>query len=482
METMLKVLAEDEEAQIHERTLKILAETGVQVNTQKGRQFLKDAGAEVDPNNNIVRFPRAMVEGALELAPKEFTLGARRPGWDLKMNRGACALIVDGEGISVIDRTTGQHRPSTLKDSLEATRLIDAIDEVGVFWDMAERSDQGESIPETVRYWGHIFNNFSKHVQDASPSAEHSTWLLEILQAVFGDKETIRNTHPFSFLVCPQSPLIIEGQHTDAYLKLIGWDIPIAVMPMPLMGGTGPGSMISMIILCNCEVLAMLCLVQAAGPGTPFISAPVPACMNPRTGLYSAGAIENGLLSSASIEMARYYGLPVEGSGGGTDAYAPGIQTSYERAMNFLLPMLSWPDLIVGAGLMGGSMVLSLEQLVIDAEVFRMAKQAHRGISSCDETWLDDVIQRVGPGGNFLGEKSTVVNMRAGEWLIPSLGYHNTWEGWKTSGKTNILDEAREKVDQILKTHKPLPLADEIQDELNSIYKKAQEFTGEDSN
>jgi trimethylamine--corrinoid protein Co-methyltransferase len=236
--------------------------------------------------------------------------------------------------------------------------------------------------------------------------------------------------------------------------------------------------MISMVILCNCEILAMLCLIQAADPGTPFICAPVSASMNPRTGLYNAGAIENGLLSSAGIEMARYYGLPVEGSGGSTDAFTPGIQTSYERSMNFLLPMLSWPDLIVGAGLMGGSMVLSLEQLVIDAEVFRMAKQAHRGISTCDEMWLDNVIQRVGPGGNFLGEKSTAVSMRSGEWLIPKLGFHKTQKAWENSGKRDILDEAREKVDQILKNHKPLPLADEIQDELNWIYKKAQEEAG----
>ncbi len=136
------------------------------------------------------------------------------------------------------------------------------------------------------------------------------------------------------------------------------------------------------------------------------------------------------------------------------------------------------PDLIVGAGLMGGSMVLSLEQLVIDAEVFRMAKQAHRGISTCDEMWLDNVIQRVGPGGNFLGEKSTAVSMRSGEWLIPKLGFHKTQKAWENSGKRDILDEAREKVDQILKNNKPLPLADEIQDELNWIYKKAQEEAG----
>ncbi|MFC2029375.1 trimethylamine methyltransferase family protein [Chloroflexota bacterium] len=96
-----------------------------------------------------------------------------------------------------------------------------------------------------------------------------------------------------------------------------------------LDGGTGPASMISMAIQSNCEVLAMLCLTQVADPGTPSIRAPALATTNPRTGSYSAGAIEGGILSAAGIEMARYCGLQVEGSGGGTDAFVRGIQTSH---------------------------------------------------------------------------------------------------------------------------------------------------------
>lgn len=475
METLLRILSEDEKTQVHERSLKILSETGVKVNTAKGRQYLKDAGAEVNENSKIVKFPRAMVEESLRLAPKDFSLGARRPGWDLSMNAGECTLMIDGEGTSVIDRKTGEHRPSTFDDWLEATRLIDALDEFGVYWDMVERSDTGESISSVVKHWRHIFSNFSKHVQDASPNAELSPWLLEIIQAIFGDKETVRRTHPFSFLVCPQSPLEIEEQRTDAYLDLLGWDIPIAVMPMPLMGGTGPGNMISMTILGNCEILAMLCLIQAAEPGTPFIYAPALAVMNPRTGAYNAGAIENGLLSSAGIEMARFYGLPVEGSGGGTDTYVPGIQASYERSMSSLIPMLSWPDLFIGSVLLGGSMILSLEQLVIDAEVFRMSKQAHRGILANEKMWLDDVIQRVGPGGHFLGEKSTLTNMRSGEWLLPRLGVHEAQESWERAGKKNILEEAREKVEHLLLSHEPLPLSDEVEKELDKIQKRANQ-------
>jgi len=475
METLLRVLTEDEKTRVHERSLKILAETGVKVNTAKGRQYLKDAGAEVDESSKIVKFPNSMVEESLRLAPKNFTLGARRPGWDLSMNAGECTLMIDGEGTSVIDRKTGEHRPSTFDDWLEATRVIDALDEFGVYWDMVWRGDAEESISSEVKHWRHIFSNFSKHVQDASPNAEFSSWLQEIIQAIFGDKETVRRTHPFSFIICPQSPLEIEERRTDAYLELLGWDIPVAVMPMPLMGSTGPGNMISMTILGNCEILAMLCLIQAADPGTPFIYAPALAVMNPRTGSYSAGAIENGLLSSAGIEMARYYGLPVEGSGGGTDTYAPGIQASFERAMSSLIPMLSWPDLIIGSVLLGGSMILSLEQLVIDAEVFRMCKQAHRGILTKDEMWLDDVIQRVGPGGHFLGEKSTIANMRSGEWLLPRLGVHDAKQSWELAGKKDILEEAREKVEHLLSTHDPLPLSEEVEKELDKIQKRANQ-------
>ena len=473
MKTLLQVLSAEEKTQVHERTLKILAETGVKVGTARGRRYLKEAGALIDETTEIVRFPRTLVEESLRLAPREFTLGSRRSGWDLPMNTGECTLIADGEGISVIDRKTGKHRSSTFNDWLEATRLIDALDEIGVYWAMVERGEQEETIQNSVTYWRHLFNNFSKHIQDASPKAEHSPWLLEILQTVYGDKETIRKSHPFSFLICPQSPLAIEGQHTDAYLELLGWDIPVAVMPMPLMGGTGPGNMISMAVLGNCEVLSMLCLIQAAAPGTPFIYAPALAVMNPRTGMYSAGAIENGLLSCAAIEMARYYKLPVEGSGGGTDTYSPGIQSSYEHSLNAMLPILAWPDLMVGAGLLGGSMILSLEKLVIDTEIFRMIKQAHRGIISDENKWLDDVIQQVGPGGNYLGEKSTAINMRSGEWMFPGIGMHQSQAAWESSGRNSILEEVRDKVDTLLAEHEPLPLSPEIEQELIRIEQKA---------
>ena len=474
MKTLLQVLSEDERAQVHEHTLTILAKSGVRVDTARGRRILKDAGAEVDDNTHIVRFPRTLVEESLRLAPRDIILGARRPGWDLHTNAGECTLLADGEGMYALDRQTGQRRLTTSKDLLDATRLIDSLDEVGVYWSMVEASDRGDTMADFVAYLRDLFRNFSKHVQDPISSPEQAPWLLEVLQVIFGDKETIRRVHPLSHLLCPQSPLVIEGPHTDAYLALLGWDIPVAVMPMPLMGATAPGSLISTTVVGNCEVLAMLCLIQAAAPGTPFIYAPVLAVINPRSGRYSGGAIEGGLLGAAVTEMARYYGLPVEASGMGTDHYVSGIQPGYERALNGMLSTLSWPDILVGPGLLGGSMILSLEQLLIDVEVFKMCKQAHRGIFASEDKWLEDVIDDIGPGGNFLSEYSTVDGIHDGEWYVSKFGLHDTFEAWEAAGRPTLLDEAREKVDQILTTHQPLPLDEDVERELDRIQKRAQ--------
>jgi len=476
MKTRLQVLSHNERAQVHERTLCVLAHTGVRVDTAQGRQFLRQAGADVDENTNLVRFPRALVEEALRLAPKNFRLGARRAGWDLRMNGGDSTLCVDGEALFTIDPETHQRRLGTVEDWRRATRLIDALNEVGAYWHMIEESDRPDTTGDFVTYLRNLFGNFSKHVQDPIADPARAPWLLEVLQVIFGDRETIRREHPLSFLLCPQSPLVIEASYTDAYLALVGWDIPAAVMPMPLMGATSPPRLISTVVLGNCEVLAMLCLIQAAAPRTPFIYAPALAVMNPRSGGYGGGPIEHGLLGAAATEMARYYGLPAESSGLGSDAHVPGIQATYERAMNGLMPLLSWPDLLVGPGLLGGSMILSLEQMVIDAEIFSMARRAHRGIGTDEGRWMTGAINRIGPGGHFMAEESTVQAIHEGEWYISPLGVHDTFEDWEAAGRPRLLEEAREKVHQILNTHEPLPLDEDVERELARIEKRAREL------
>lgn len=475
METDLRVLSDQEITQVHERTLSILATKGVRVDTARGRKILKAAGADVDNKNNIVRFPRALVEEALRLAPKKFELGGRRPGWKFPVNKNQCTLLADGAAIYVMDAETEERREATFEDWLNATRLIDALDEVGVYWSMVEATFFQKTMGDMVRYWREMVTNFSKHLQDCSYTVEETRWMLEVLGTVFGGKQEMKKTYPFSFLLTPVSPLVIEAEHTDAYLETIEWGFPAAIMPMPMMGGTAPASLISTVMLSNCETLAMLCLIQAAAPGTPIIYAPAPSILDPYSGRYTGGEVEHGLLGTAIIEMARHYGLPVEASAGNPGHYVPGIRSGYERALNWTMAILSWPDLLVGPGQLSGAMILSLEQIMIDVEIFRRCSRLSDGINTNVEEWLEVDLAAVEHGGNFLSRPSTRKAMRSGEVYVSDFSASDSYEKWVASGRPTLVDEVRESLHEILATHQPLPLDEDVQRELSKIEARARE-------
>jgi trimethylamine--corrinoid protein Co-methyltransferase len=219
----------------------------------------------------------------------------------------------------------------------------------------------------------------------------------------------------------------------------------------------------------------MICLLQANEPGVPIIYAPALAVMNPRTATVSYASMEFSIMDSAATEMARYYGLPAESSPGGSDAHVLNIQNVHENAVLEVPTMLSWPDIVVGPGMLDGSMVSSLEKIVIDVETFRLAKHAHRGVNTSQDNWLTDLISQIGPGGNYLYEPSTVSSIRSDDWYISDFGSHENYESWIANGKKDILQEARDEVDRILGSHEPLPLGDDVEKELERICKRARE-------
>ena len=473
MQARVQVLSEDERAQVHERTLAVLARTGMRCDTAEGRRILAGAGANVDEATRVVRFPPDLVERSLAAATKDYVLGGRRPGWSFALNEGDFTLLADGGATAVFDAQAGRRRPATHADWLQATTIHDALDDVGLYWCPTDYAADYEEPGGFVRYYIELFRTFSKHVQDSFGRPALAPWLKEILDVVFGGREAVRELHPFSFLITPTSPLTIEKDYTESWLALRDYEVPVAIMPMPLQGATAPGSRLATILTANCETIGTLCLVQAAAPGTPVIYAPVIATMDPRTGLYAAGAIEHAVICAAGTEMARFYGLPAESSGFCTQHYEPDLQTAWEKANGGLLVTLSNPDILVGPGLLGGATVLSLEQIVLDVAVSRIARRAQTGVPVRDDLWLDDALNAAGPCGSFLGERTTRANVHAGEWGLSDFGLYGSWDAWQAAGSPRSLDYARLWVDDILATHEPLPLPADALAALAEIQRRA---------
>jgi trimethylamine:corrinoid methyltransferase-like protein len=85
--------------------------------------------------------------------------------------------------------------------------------------------------------------------------------------------------------------------------------------------------------------------------------------MEPRPGRSAGGGPEHAPRGAATMEMGRFYRLSVAASNGGTDHFTAGIQASCEQTSNWLLPVLSWPDILIGPGSLGGASTLCLEAI-----------------------------------------------------------------------------------------------------------------------
>ncbi len=455
----------------------MLERVGVRCDTDEGRRILAEAGALVDDQTRLVRLPPELVERSLATAERRFALGGRRPGFRFTVNEGERTLLADGGATRVFDPALGQCRPPTHDDWLAATRLIDALDDVGLYWSPTEYPPDFETPAGFVRYFIDVFSAFSKHVQDSYGTPGLTPWLKEILDILFGGPERVREIAPFSFLLTPASPLTIERDFTDVWLSLRDYGLPVAIMPMPLQGATAPGTRLATLLAANCETIAALCLVQAAAPGTPVLYAPTPAAIDPRTGLLAGGAIEHAVSCAACTEMARFYGLPAESSGSSTQTFVPDLQTALEKANSLLPVTLADPDILCGPGLLGGATVLSLEQIVLDVLEWRQARQARNGVPVSEDLWLDEVLATVGPGGSFIGERSTRVNARTGEWCLNEFGMYGGYDAWRAAGSPTTLDYARRKVDVILAAHETLPLDDDVASALAAVQKRAEAAT-----
>jgi trimethylamine--corrinoid protein Co-methyltransferase len=120
-------------------------------------------------------------------------------------------------------------------------------------------------------------------------------------------------------------------------------------------------------------------------------------------------------------------------------------------------------------------MILSLEQLLVDVEIFRRCQRLRRGIGSQPEAWLDEVIERVGPGGNFLSQPSTRDAARHGEWYLSKIGWRGAYEHWEQAGKPSLLAELHQEVANRLDAHQPTPFDTDTQRELDRLIHRARQ-------
>jgi len=463
-----KPLTQEQIEKVHQSTIRVLAETGVEMNNKEAQEILGAAGARVDKEKNRVFLPFKLVEKCIGTAPSEVLLAGREEEYDLHLGGKRVYLGTGGTALNVLDGTN-THRPSTLQDCRDTAKVVDALDNIHFFVLPVYPIGMLKENVDVNRFYSAI-QNTTKHIMGGVYTIEGIRKVIRIAEEIAGSPEALRKRPFISMITCIMSPLKFDDTYTELMLEVARQGIPLATPPCPLAGATGPVTLAGTLVQQNAEALAGIVLTQLVNPGTPVLYSAVPTTVDIRTMDFLFGSMELGLLNATVSQMAQYYNLPVYSTSGVSDSKVPDVQAGYEHACTAMVTALSGSNFIHDcAGLIDRGMTVSYAQYVIDNDINGMVMRAVRGVEVNPDTMAVDVIHEVGPGGNYCSEDHTLKYMRS-EFFFPQVSDRQSYHRWKEQGGKDGWQRANEILAKILANHKAVPVPPEIESRLAAAY------------
>jgi trimethylamine--corrinoid protein Co-methyltransferase len=466
----LRILSDEQLDQLKSATLEILEDVGIHCPSEKALNIYAEHGAQVDVESQIVKLPPEVVLEAMSHAPRFYTMGARSPAHDLKLDGTAMYCATDGTGTETIDFVTRQRRSSVKEDVAKTARIADYLSSMAFYWPMVSAQDFPATAP--LHELDASFNNTVKHVQSETLMGEKTArYAVEMAKIIAGDEGTMRQRPPLSSLVCTIAPLAQDVGGMESALVFAEAGLPVGFMSMATAGSTAPATIPGTIAVADAEMVAAMVLIQMAYPGAPTYHSMMPGIMHPRTGDFLGGDWDAGMFYLAGVELAHMWGVPTL-AGTGTEAPTPDWESAVGMAASILMCALCGAETASGLGLRETCTLLYPEALVLDNESYNTARLYAAGLDVSPEEFALEVVKAVGPRGHFLAQKHTRDRMR--KWQLSELVNQPSPEG----GYRDPIEVAQEKTDWILEHHHPEPLEEIQAKELTRILQAAERELG----
>jgi trimethylamine--corrinoid protein Co-methyltransferase len=311
----LNTLTDDEVYEIHLATLEALRTTGVFVEDEEAMAVMDGGGCVVDRTAKVVKIPPYVLEDAIRSAPGTFIACGRTPDRDIILEHNRVSFTNFGEGIMFVDTHTGEHRKSIKADTEKAARLIDYLDNIETY----ERAMCSHDKPPAVQSLHNAeasLTNTTKHHWLGPQDGYLARKIVDMLSAIVGGKDKLRERPLLTFVTCPISPLKLVRHHCEILMEAAKNGLGVNVIGMAMAGGSSPVHLAGTLVLQNCEVLASLVLNQLTCKGSPFVYGSSTCPLDLRTATSSVGSPELGMIGAAVARLAHHYCLPVFVAGG----------------------------------------------------------------------------------------------------------------------------------------------------------------------
>ncbi len=463
----LELLTEEEVAEIHSATLRVLGETGVRIESEWALSFLEGHGCPAARDEMRVRFPAGLVEECLDKVPSTFSAKARDERHNLEFG-GNALHFSHGSGMHTIELDTFEPRPPTRAEYADAIKVLDFLPGVSCLgcypYFGFEDVSPVMAIPEGVAL---KMRHSTKH-QTTCYSKGSEVFNIQMAQALGVE---------ISGVVTSSAPLSWDGDAVTTARRMIEAGFPVVTVDGCIMGGTGPATVPGSIVVSNAEHLAMVVIAQLLNPGQRMLVGHFSVPMNMATGSPAFGGIGGSISNAIFNQMWRHYGVPC---GNGSPSYVAAktidYQAGYEKALAGLISALSGANHLLLHFSVSAEISAHPIQAILDDDIAGMIGHLISGETITDETIAVDVINEVGPiPGHFLNTAHTRAWWKLGQFM-PKAADRLTYPDWVAQGKKTALDYAQERLDEILSTYEPEPLTSAQEDDIERILADARSY------
>lgn len=469
MRPNLNYLSEEDMNKIHQLSLQLLEEMGIELNCQEARDYLEKAGAAVE--GNIVKIPREIVEKALETVPKrdDFILYGMDPEHDINLKEDGPFLAAMPAATSVIDPYTREKRRGTLEDITMLTRIQDRLD-VGMVSGMIYPKDVQMDIADWY-IWAENFKNTKKHINGSAVGKQGVRDIAAMAQIALGDKYKFEDRPCASVCILSTPPMRLGQDALDVLIEAANLNMTMLISSGGLMGISAPMTIESATIAAHAELLAITALTQLVRPGVQVIYCNAARSIDMGTMSVQMVSPESVILRSIGAEMGRFVNMPTLLTNTLRDSKVLDAQAGFETALGGVVGAMN-ADGFYGIQL-DDDLVVDFADLPFMHECMQQFRRLIRPLDFSDERIDLENIMEVGHGGNYLDSMHTLEYFRDELWQ-PDLKEHGNWETWKAAGgktmEERCVDRVRELIEE-LKTAKYL--TDEQNEQIDQIVRDA---------
>ncbi len=465
-----RVLSDHQIERLFQATLECLNRTGVIVHNAEGRELLARAGARLDGMR--VRIPPHIIQDAIASNPRSFTIWGRD-------GRHSMHIVPDrvhfGPGPTCtyfIDPDSGEMRKTRRTDPGLTAKVADALDNIDYVMSLGLIDDVTPRLAPVYEF-AEMIANTGKPVLPWAYTPENVADIYQIALAVAGNKEALRERPFLALFSTYQSPLVQTDEDLANVLWAVEHDLPVVYLGGGCAGTTAPVTGAGTLVISLAGALCGLAILQLKKRGAAVCIGSVPEAMDLRTARPPYGGPEMSLFSAALADVCRYLGLPFMGTSGASEAKVLDLQAAIECTMQTVLSGLSGATLVHDVGFLDCAQIGSLETLVMNDEIIAMTKRILRGIEISDDTLMLDLIDQIGPGGEFMSAPETAKRCRAEIWN-PTLMDRQPYDNWLAAGAQTMSERIHTKLKKILAKHQPPPLPEGAAEKIEAILQAAE--------